>query len=48
MLQDTADQQTLVNEADDLHLRAAFRAFKRIDLPDLLDAFAPGFGWDSF
>ena len=43
MLQNTADQQTLIDKADDLHLRAAFRAFQWIDFPDLLDTLSPGF-----
>ena len=29
--------KTLIDETDDLHLRVAFRAFHRINFPDLLD-----------
>ena len=48
MLQNMADHRRLVDEADDLHLAAALRAFKGIDLPDLLDALAPGSGRNLF
>ena len=37
MLQNATDQQTLIVETDDLHLRAAFRAFQRVNFPNLLD-----------
>ena len=46
MLKDTANQQALVDKADDLHLLAAVRAFQRIDVPDFFDALPPGFGWN--
>lgn len=36
----------LGNETDDLHFRLAARAFQRIDLPNLLDAFPPSFRGD--
>jgi len=42
VLEDLFDDRSFVDEADDLHLGAAFWAFQRIDFPDLLDAFAPG------
>ena len=46
MFQDVADQRLLVDEADDLHLAAAFGAFQRIDYPYLFDALSPVLRWD--
>ena len=40
-----AGQQPLIDETDDLHLTAAFGAFKRIDFPGFFDALTPGFRW---
>jgi hypothetical protein len=33
MFQEMLDQQPLIDEADDLHLAAAFGAFQKIDFP---------------
>ena len=42
MLQNPPNNRRLGDEADDLHLPAAFGASKRIDLLDLLDTLPPG------
>jgi hypothetical protein len=39
MLPNATNQQTLIDETDDLHLHAAFRAFQRINFSNLLDHF---------
>ena len=40
------DQQSLIDEADNLHLAAAFGAFQGVNFPDLFDALTPGFRWN--
>lgn len=40
------DQQSLIDEAEDLHLAAAFGAFQRVYFPDFFDALTPGSGGD--
>ena len=46
MFQDMLDQQPFIDEADDLHLAAAFGAFQRVDFPLFFNALAPAFRWD--
>ena len=42
MFQNVLDKQTLIDEADDLHLAAALGALLRVDFPGLFDALTPG------
>ena len=41
MFHNVLDKQTLIDEADGLHLAAAFGAFLRVDFPDLFDELTP-------
>jgi hypothetical protein len=37
------DDMGFINEADDFHLMAAAGTTERVDFPDFLDEFSPGF-----